>query len=100
MGKEKQHAITLAEVRKRVKGLDAQTQKSVVCALVGHSKIVTACVGYIHCARCDEQIGDTVCGVTSLKENVIVGHDCPGCHRNYEKLTWRDKYLAPDPFKV
>lgn len=27
-----------------------------------------------------------------------VGHNCPTCRANYEKLGWEDKILTPDPF--
>lgn len=29
---------------------------------------------------------------------VRVGHNCPTCRANYEKLGWEDKILTPDPF--
>ena len=43
-----------AEVRAKVETLalsDDSTRRKVICALVGHSRIVTGCFGYISCAR-------------------------------------------------
>jgi hypothetical protein len=52
--------ITLKEVKERIKGLDAKTAKSVVCSLVGHSRIQEFCFGYYTCARCGAQVGDSL----------------------------------------
>ena len=93
--------MTVAEVRKRIRGLKPEVQKSVVCSLVGHSLIVTACFGYIYCGRCGAQIADKLGGggYANAEKCVQVGHNCPTCKANFKKLTWRDKFLAPDPFK-
>lgn len=88
------------EVRARIKGLDEATAKSVVCALIGHSKIVTTCFGYIYCARCEDQIGDSLGGVSTTVNNVIVGHNCEKCQKNFAACDWRDKFMTPDPFKA
>ena len=87
--------MTKAEVIKRIKGLDEETQKKVVCALVGHSKIHNVCFGYRYCARCEEIVIDTL-----TKSTVIVGHDCPLCHSNYDKMEWKDTLFVPYPFKA
>ena len=86
------------EVQARIQGLDDETAKSVVCALIGHSRIVETCFGYIHCARCGAQIGDSLGGASSTKENVIVGHACDTCRENFTKCDWRDTFMTPDPF--
>ena len=57
----------------------------ITCALIGHSRIVTYCFGYVS-ARCGDQIGDTLGGMTSLENSVVVGHACDICRANYEKL--------------
>jgi hypothetical protein len=72
--------------------------KRVVCALVGHSNIVTNCFGYKNCARCDEQVGDSLGGVWSGAKAVIVDHDCETCRENYAKMDWKDKLFVEDPF--
>lgn len=90
--------ITQDEVMKRIEGLDADTQRSMVCAMVGHSRIITTCFGYVYCARCEAQVGDTLAGAKDLREAVIVGHACPTCHENAKALTWQDTLLTPEPF--
>lgn len=78
--------------------ITTEQRNSIVCRLIGHSKIVTLCFGYVNCARCEDQIGDTLGGSTELKENVVVGHDCPTCRENFSKLGWKDKLYAKNAF--
>ena len=88
-----------AEVNRRIEGLPTEQAQSVICALVGHSKIETICFGYHYCARCGAQVGDTLASVYSgAEEAIVVGHNCEVCRENYAKLDWRSKMLAPDPF--
>jgi hypothetical protein len=100
MIKKTEKKWTLKEVKARIAGLDEVTQKSVVCALVGHSNIITGCLGYWNCGRCDAQIGDSLGGSFQPVNQVIIGHDCKTCRANAKKLTWKDTFLAPDPFKT
>ena len=73
-------------------------KKKITCVLIGHSKIITTCFGYIYCSRCEDQIGDSLAGVFDGGKHVIVGHDCSTCRENYKNLTWEDKlYAHPDP---
>ena len=44
------------------------------------------------------QIGDVLGGYFYDPLEVRVGHNCPTCRANYEKLGWKDKILTPDPF--
>lgn len=74
---------------------DDATRRKVICALIGHSRIVTGCFGYINCARCEEQIGDTLAGCFDMTGKVLVGHDCPTCEENRKALTWRDTWETP-----
>ncbi len=71
----------------------------ITCALIGHSRIVTYCFGYVSCARCGDQIGDTLGGMTSLEHSVVVGHACDICRANYQKLDWQDKLFVANPFE-
>jgi len=71
--------------------------KLIICAALGHSKIVTSCFGYICCARCDTQLGDTLGGCYSIRDIVIVGHACDTCRTNYAKLSWKDKIFTINP---
>lgn len=91
--------MTVETVQARIAGLDDETQKKMVCALVGHSKIVEMCIGYVHCARCGAQIGDTLSGIWDAETAVIVGHDCVTCHKNFAALDWCHTFKAPWPFE-
>ena len=69
--------------------------KAILCVLVGHSRIVHRCFGYIHCERGGDQVGDTLAGCYNLKDHVLMEHACETCEANWDELTWRDKLLAP-----
>lgn len=71
----------------------------ITCALIGHSRIVTYWFGYVSCARCGDQIGDTLGGMTNIDNSVIVGHACDVCRANYEKFGWQDKLFVANPFE-
>ncbi len=73
--------------------------KEIFCVLFGHSNIIETCFGYVHCGRCGVQIGDSLAGCYLNPRAVIVGHNCENCKKNYKALTWKDKFLAPNPFK-
>lgn len=90
--------MTLDDVKARIGGLDEETQKRMVCALVGHSRIETTCFGYYSCARCGEQVGDTLAGTYDADNSVVVGHNCEKCRENFAKLDWRHTFMTPDPF--
>lgn len=93
--------MTRAEVLKRIKGLSGAQRRSVVCSLVGHSRIVTAFFGYINCARCGEQIADKLggAGFAEAPNCVQVGHNCAICRKNFRRMGWKDKLLTTNPFK-
>lgn len=79
---------------------DDQKIKDIVCSLIGHSKIQTACFGYFYCARCGGQLGDALASTYEDAPNVvIVGHKCDVCEANYSKCTWQDKFMCPNPFE-
>ncbi len=93
--------MTEQELTEKLEALGSITdeqRRRVVCSLLGHSKIQTGCFGYFYCARCGDQVGDSLASVYDASDVVIVGHNCPRCRANYEKLGWEDKYLCPDPF--
>ena len=89
----------LLENLRHLKFDNARQRNSVVCSLIGHSKIVTTFFGYVNCARCGAQLGDTLAGCYPMKDKVIVGHNCDACQRNYAQMGWKDKLYSPDPFK-
>lgn len=93
--------MTKKELLKKIKLLGDLTndqRNSVVCSLIGHSKIQTFCFGYYSCARCGTQIGDSLGGAYSGENAVVVGHDCDTCRSNFKNCTWKDKIFSPNPF--
>jgi len=73
--------------------------KKIFCAVFRHSRIHTGSWGYKYCARCREQVGDSLVGTYNDENTTVIGHDCPVCIENYKKMNWIDKFLAPYPFK-
>ena len=93
--------MTKAEYTAKIAAMEPLTdeeRKNVTCALLGQSHITTGCWGYVYCARCGEQLGDSLGGCFYDPLEVRVGHNCPTCRANYKKLGWKDKVLTPDPF--
>lgn len=81
--------------------LTANQKKQIHCVKHGHSRIKTACFGYIHCARCGDQVGDTLGSTYNADDDVVVGHvgeGMKGCHctENYASLPEKEKKLV-DP---
>lgn len=72
-------------------------RNSIACTFIGHSNIIETCFGYVYCARCGDQIGDSIAGAYSNPDCVIVGHDCQDCRDNAKRLTWRDKLFITKP---
>lgn len=97
--------MTKTELLKKIAALgkisDAQ-KRSVTCSLIGHSRVISMCFGYVSCARCEDQIGDTLGGSFDTANRVVVGHraknnrPCPTCKKAYKKLDWRDKLFLPE----
>jgi ribosomal protein L37AE/L43A len=90
--------LTQEQVIVRIEGLPEETQKKMVCAMIGHSRIKEVSWGYWYCARCGEQVGDSIGSCYQGENDVIVGHDCNVCRGNLATLTWKDTFMAPDPF--
>ncbi|MNJ68546.1 hypothetical protein D3C77_648020 [compost metagenome] len=94
--------MTELELQAKLEALGPLTDEQrneIVCSLVGHSLIQTYCFGYYNCARCGEQMGDSLMGrYSKAEQTVIVGHDCGLCRANYAELGWEHKIFTPDPF--
>lgn len=90
------------ELRAKLSGmgkLDKETRNRVVCSLIGHSRIQTACFGYFNCGRCGAQVGDTLASsYPGAGTAVVVGHACKTCRKNYRACTWKDRLYTPHPF--
>lgn len=88
--------MTIDEVRARIEGLPEEQQRSVACALLGHSLVQHVCFGYWSCARCGQQIGDTLGSrYEAAKKAVAVDHHCATCRENAKALTEADRFLLP-----
>lgn len=103
MPKTRSTQTTKVEVQRRIKGLPIDQQRSMLCALVGHSRIHSFCFGYHHCQRCGAMLGDSLAGAYSDSSAVYPIHlqraePINGCHcaENVKTLTWRDTWLTPD----
>lgn len=95
--------LTKKELIAKIKAMGSiskEQRNSAVCSLIGHSAIISLCFGYVHCGRCDEQIGDRLAGVFDTTDSVFVGHNCEKCQKNFKVLDWRHKIYVPDPFKT
>lgn len=95
--------ITEAELLAKIEALgdiSEEQRNEITCSLIGHSRIVTACFGYVHCARCGAQLADRLggAGFNGAPDAVFVGHNCPQCRENFEKMGWEDRIFTPDPF--
>jgi hypothetical protein len=71
--------------------------KKVFCALFRHSNIETVCFGYHSCARCGEQLGDSLAGAYQNKNVVGVRCDCDECRKNYAAMGFMDTFLSKKP---
>lgn len=94
---------TQTQIKKKLKAIEPATdavKRKLVCAFLGHSRVVTMCFGYVYCARCEDQIGDTLAGAFDAKHVVISGHDCPTCRANAKTFKWQDRFMLPKEIEV
>jgi len=93
--------MTVDEVRPRLEGLDVREARKVACALLGHSRVQHIFFGYWSCARCGEQVGDSLgSSYGAAGQAVAVDHHCDVCRANAKTLTDTDLFLlAPEPLQ-
>lgn len=72
-----------------------EKRRKIFCVTHRHSNVITSCFGYIYCARCGQQIGDTLAGCYENASAVLVDHGCEECKANAKKLTRHDTALLP-----
>lgn len=94
--------LTKLDLAKKIKAMgqiEESQRNGIICTFVGHSKVSTTCFGYRYCARCGDQVGDSLASVDyGIKEAVIVGHGCDTCRENLKKCDWTDKLYVRNPF--
>jgi hypothetical protein len=95
MKKEQDELIQAEKIRAEIKELEIKGKK--LCKKNGHSKIFYSFWGYIHCARCGEQIGDKLGGVFFGADKMIgvecQDNPCEICDPLIKKLNPFDKKM-------
>ncbi len=78
------------------KKLTQEQKAQIYCVKNGHANYVTLCFGYVHCGRCNEQIGDRLGGVFDTSNIIVVGcpdKPCKHCDPIQRKLSKLDKEI-------
>ena len=91
--------MTKKELLEKIKALgdiSKEQRNSIVCALIGHSRIQNLSWGYYSCSRCNAQLGDSLASIYDDEDVFIVGHNCKKCRKNKKTLTWKDKIYVPE----
>jgi len=92
---------TKRELMAHLRALGDLTKKernAIVCALVGHSRIVRTRYKFVACARCGAELGDRRAILRDAWDD-SADCRCDICRKNYAAMGWRDKLYVPDPFK-
>jgi hypothetical protein len=79
---------------------DVEKVRAHYCVDHGHSNVLTGFFGYIYCARCGAQVGDTLAGAYSNERAVMIGHKCPTCVENAKRLTRADIAHLPKEIRA
>ena len=85
--------MTTKQAARRERQLEIR--RAMLCAKHGHPRVADFCFGYVTCARCGAQLGDTLTAVFELQYYVIVGHDCEVCRGNAKTLKRHERFLLP-----
>lgn len=89
----KRRAIVVITETLRKDATESQL-RTMLCAVLGHPPVVTTFFGYINCARCGEQVGDSLGGANTAKNRMVVGHKCEMCDAIRKGLTPDQKLLT------
>lgn len=71
-------------------------QAKIYCIKNGHSNYITRFWGYVHCGRCEKQIGDTLAGSFPCDKYAVIGckdSPCNHCDPIISKLNQMDKEI-------
>ncbi len=71
--------------------------RRIMCALFRHSNIEDVCFGYHYCARCGDEVGDSLAGIYGNSEVVGIGCDCELCRYRYSHMGLVDTFLTKKP---
>lgn len=63
------------------KKLTKEQKLRIYCVKNGHAPYIFKCFGYIHCGRCEEQIGDQLAGVYDDTKIMVINHKCKVCDK-------------------
>ena len=66
--------------------LTKEQKMRIYCVKHGHAPYVHKFWGYVHCGRCNEQIGDQLAGCYSTEDVMVIGHKCKVCDAIRKKL--------------
>ena len=61
--------------------LTREKKLRIYCVKNGHANYVFNCFGYVHCGRCEDQIGDRLGGIFNMTNMMALGHKCKTCNR-------------------
>lgn len=86
----------MEQVQERIAGLDMEVQRKMVCALIGHTRLLNGCFGYHHCARCGELVGDSLGGAFSAPTQVVIGCKCNDCRERFLSFDWKDTFMVDE----
>ncbi len=86
----------------KTKSLTLEQKRSIYCVKNGHSRLRTFCFGYHYCARCGDQLGDSLGGAYQAADETVYlshlkGEKMSGCfcRENVKKLRRADLALVP-----
>lgn len=68
--------------------------QKILCALFGHPRVVINDFGYKYCARCNEQLGDSLGGYWTGDGFCELLCDCDECKGVKRILKWHEKLLT------
>ena len=74
--------------------ISVEQEAQIYCIKNGHADYISMCFGYVHCGRCNEQIGDTLAGIYDTTNKMLIGHKCKKCSEVKSKLNKLDKKIV------
>ena len=66
--------------------LTKKQKMRIYCVKHSHANYIFMCFGYVHCGRCEEQIGDRLAGIFDTTNYMVLGHKCKICNKIRKSL--------------